>query len=118
MDLLKHSMKLLKIQNLKIIEIQPEDENIQTSIFSTLMTEALGALTNSENSLKIIQDDLGRASILGTPIFTLSDDRMRIKGNVYVLFPEIYKTLSSTSFTGKTMKNEKDFLLMKIIIGD
>ena len=37
------------------------------------MTETLGALMNSKNSLKL-QDESGRASILGVPINTLGGD--------------------------------------------
>ena len=46
------------------------------------MMETLGALINSKNSKKMIQDDSGRPSILGTPICTLvctlGGDRVRI----------------------------------------
>ena len=43
------------------------------------MAETLGALMNSNNSLKIIQDGLGTASILGVPINTLGGDRMKVE---------------------------------------
>ena len=67
-------------QEIVPVEIESEDENIQTSLrpfqivkkISTLMTETLGALMNSKISLKLIQDDLGRASILGIHIYTKS----------------------------------------------
>ena len=82
------------------------------------MTESLGALMDSKNSLKLIQDDLGRASILGIPIHTLGGDRLQINGNVYDLPPEIYKALSSTSYSGKTLKEESDILMMNNTIRD
>ena len=82
------------------------------------MTETLGALMNRKNSLKLKQDDSGRASILRTPINTLGDDRIQIKDNIYDLTPEIYKALSCTGYTGKTMKKKKDILMMKNIVRD
>ena len=38
------------------------------------MTETLGALLNRKNSLGLLQDDSGKASILGAAIITLSGD--------------------------------------------
>ena len=37
---------------------------------------------------------------------------MRIRDNDYEITSEIYKALSYTGFTGKTMKNENDVLRM------
>ena len=82
------------------------------------MTETLGALMNSKNSLKLIPDDSGRASILGVPINTLGGDRAQINDNVYDLTPEIYKDSSYTGYTGNTMKNENDILMTTNIIRD
>ena len=36
--------------------------------------------------------------------------------NIYELIPELYKTLSSTSYSGKTMKDASDILLRYNII--
>ena len=113
-------------QEIVPVEIESEDENIQTSIrtlpnsskFSTNMMETLGAVMSSKNFLKLIQDKSGKASILGVPINTLGGDRIRIKDIIYDLTPEIYKALSSTSYTGITMKNENDILMMNNIIRD
>ena len=55
---------------------------------------------------------MGRASILGIPINTLSGDTIRINNDFYTLSPETYNALSSTSYTGKSMKNENDILMM------
>ena len=71
------------------------------------MTETLRALTNSKKSLKLIPDDSGRASILGVPINMLGGDRIQLKDKVYDITPEIYKALSYTGYTGKTMKKRK-----------
>ena len=43
---------------------------------------------------------------------------MRICDIDYELTPEIYKALSYTGYTGKTMKNENDILKMNNIIND
>ena len=53
------------------------------------MIETLGALMNSKNSLKLIKDNSGRASILGTFIKTLGRDRKQLNDIVYDLTPEI-----------------------------
>ena len=108
------------------VEIESEEENNEINPralpnrnkFSTPMTETLGALMNSKNSLKLIPDDSGRATVLGVPINTLGGDRIQIKDNVYDLTPEIYKALSSTGHTGITLKNENDILMMNNIIRD
>ena len=112
-------------QEIVPIEIESEDENIQTnlrvlpnsSMFSDQMTKTLGRLMSSLNSLKIIASPSG-PTILGVPINTLGGDRIQIKDNIYDLTPEIYKTLSDTGYTGKTMKNESDILMMDNIIND
>ena len=56
----------------------------------------MGALRTSRNSLKLTQDDSGRASVLGTPIYTLGGDRIKTNDNVFELTPEINKALPST----------------------
>ena len=43
---------------------------------------------------------------------------MRIRDNDYDLTPEIFKALSYTGFTGKTMKNEIDTLMLNKITND
>ena len=73
---------------------------------------------NSRNTLKLIQADSGRASTLRIPIHTLGGDRIRKIDNIYDLTPEIYETLSSTSYTGKAMKNENDASMMNKIKKD
>ena len=105
------------------VEIESEDENIQTnlralpnsSMFSDQMSKTLGRLMSSLNSLKI-KPSLSGATNLGNPINTLGGDRIQIKDNIYDLTPEIYKDLSDTGYTGKNMKNENDILMMYNII--
>ena len=89
-----------------------------SSKFNNSMKQMIGSLMNSRNSLKISQDDLGRANILGIPIQISEGDTIKINENVYELTPEIYKALTYTSYTGNTMKNENDILMMYNIIRD
>ena len=86
-------------------------------MFSGKMTKTLGRLMSSADSLKIKSAPSG-ATIPGVPINTLGGDRTQIKDNIYDLTPEIYKALSYTGYTGKTMENENDILMINIIIRD
>ena len=105
-------------QEIVPVEIESEDENIQTylrslpnsSMFSDLMSKTLGRLMSSLNSLKIKPSPSG-ATILGVPIYTLGGDKLKIRDTVYELTPEIYKALSDTGYTGKNMKNENDKMI-------
>ena len=72
---------------------------------------------SSSNSLKI-KSGLFGATILGVPIYTLGEDKLRIRDKIYDLTPEIYKALSYTGYTGNTMKNENDILMLNNIIND
>ena len=86
-----------------------------SSKFSNSMRQMIGSLMNSRNSLKITQDESGRANILGVPI-QISGDIIKINENVYELTPEIYKALTYTTYTGNTKKDENDTLMMYNII--
>ena len=89
-----------------------------SSQFSDSMRQMLGSLMNSKNSLKITQVESGKANILGVPIQISGADTIKIDENIYELTPEIYKALSDTGYTGKTMKSENDILMMYNIIRD
>ena len=89
-----------------------------SSKFSNSMRQMIGSLMNSRNSLKITQDESGKANFLGIPIQISESDTMKIDENVYQLTPEIYKALTYTSYSGNTMKNENDILMMYNIIRD
>ena len=112
-------------QEIVPFENELEDEDIQTnlralpnsSMFNDQMTKTLGRLMSSANSLKITASHSG-PTINGVSIYTLGGDRIQIKDNIYDLTPEIYKALSDTGYTGKTMKNENDILMMYNIIKD
>ena len=81
------------------------------------MTNTLEKLMSSPNPLRI-KSSPSVASVLGVPIYTLGGDKLRIRDNDYEVTPEIYKALSYTGYTGKTMKIENDILMMKNIIND
>ena len=87
-----------------------------SSKFSNSMREMIGSLMNSRNSLKLTQNESGRAKILGVPIQISEADTKKINENIYDLTPELYKASSSTSYTGKTMKIENDILTMYNIV--
>ena len=89
-----------------------------SSKFSNSMRQMIGSLMNSRNSLKITQDESGRASILGVPFQISEGDTIKINENVYELTPEINKALTYTTYTGNTMKDENDILMMYNIIRD
>ena len=57
----------------KIIKALPNN-----SQFSVSMREMLGSLMNSKNSLKITQDESGKANILGVPIQISGADTIKI----------------------------------------
>ena len=67
------------------------------------MTKTFGRLKSSADSLRLKSYPSG-ASILGVPIYTLGGDQLRIRNNDYELTPEIYKALSYTGYTGRSMK--------------
>ena len=53
-----------------------------SSKFSNSMRQMIGSLMNSRNSLKITQDESGRANILGVPIQMSEGDIIKINENV------------------------------------
>ena len=89
-----------------------------SSLFSKSMQQMLGSLMSSRNSLKMVQDESKRASILGVPIQISGPDTIKINENIYELTPEIYQALSNPLFTGETMKNDNDFLMLHNILKD
>ena len=116
--------------NQEILPVEMESDNSEgdntntkikalpnSSIFSGLWTITLGKLMSSLNSLKIKSSPSG-ATILGVPIYTLGGDKLRIRDNDYEITPEIYKALSSTGYTGNSMKKESDILMMSNIFNE
>ena len=89
-----------------------------SSKFSNAMRQMIGSIMSSRNSLKITQDELGRANILNVPIQISEGDTIKINETVYELTPEIYKALSNTTYNGSTMKDENDILMRYNIIRD
>ena len=62
--------------------------------------------------------NLGRANILDTPIQVSEGDTIKINGNIYDLTSEVYKALLNPLYTGNTMKNDDDFLMLYNILKD
>ena len=113
-DSTKEIREVIKETNFKVdIKTLPN-----SSKFSNYMRQMLGSLMNSRNSLKITQDESGRANLLGVPIQISEGDTIKINENVYELTPEIYKALTYTLYTGNTMRGENDILMMYNIIRD
>ena len=118
----KSNFEIENNQKIVPIEIESEDETFQTnlralpnsSIFSELMTKTLRRLMSSCNSLKVKSFPCG-ATIPGVPIYTLGGDKLRIRDDEYEL-TEVYKALSYTGYTGKSMKNENENHLLMLNI--
>ena len=72
---------------------------------------------SSSNSLKTKSPPSG-ATILGVPIYSLDGDQLRKRDNDYELTPENYKASSYTGYTGRSMKNDNDVLMMNNIRND
>ena len=62
--------------------------------------------------MKITQEKTVVAIFLGVPIQISGADWIKINDNVYDLTPELYRASSSTSYNGKTMKDDTDILMM------
>ena len=110
----KEKGEIIKETNSKV-DIKALPKN---SKFSNSMRQMISSLMNSRNSLKITQDESGKANILGVPIQISEGDTIKTNENVYELTPEIYKALTYTTYTGNTMKDENDILMMNNIIRD
>ena len=67
---------------------------------------------NSKISLKNTQYESGRAIILGVPIEVSEADTKKINEKIYEITPEVFKALSNLLYTGNTMKNDDDFLML------
>ena len=80
---------------------------------SALMRKTLWSLMKSHNSSRIEQDKSSKATIFGLPLSTPSGDKLKINDNEYDSTPEIHKALSSTGYTGRSMKKVRDILMMK-----
>ena len=72
----------------------------------------------SNSSSLEIKSSPSRATIFGIPRYTLGGGILRIRDIDYELTPENYKALSYPGYTGKSMKNETDILMMNINIKD
>ena len=82
------------------------------------MKGKLSSLTRASTSLRLKQDDLANLSILGTPLQILGGKKIKINDDVYDLSPETHKALSSTSYTGKFMRDEENLRTLYNILKD
>ena len=110
------------------VEIETDDRNKHIENFiralpkssknTQMKREKLRSLMRSKNSLRIEQDDSGRATILGIPIQVVGINSLKLRDFIHNLTHEVHKALSSTGFSGKSMKKDSDFLLMNNIEND
>ena len=75
---------------------------------STLLKGILESLENTNTSLKLNKNEDGDYKILNTIIKPIDHDKILVKGNIYEFTTEIHKTLSRTSYTGKSMRDIND----------
>ena len=85
---------------------------------SILSQDTFKSLTKTPNSLKFDQDKEVFLSFLGTPKKSLGGDKLQVFDNIYEFNTEIHKALSRSSYTGKSMKNEKDQRTLYIFLVD
>ena len=78
------------------------------------MRETLGSLMKSHKYQRIEQDDAGKASILGVPMYTLCGDTLGINDINYELTPEIHKALPSTGYTRRSKKKDSYIFLCNL----
>ena len=97
--------------------IKQTNSKIDLKALPKSMREMVGSLMSSKNSLKITQHEFNRASILGVPI-QISGNAIKINENIYELTPEVYRALSNPLYTGNTMKNDDDLLMLYNILKD
>ena len=110
----------------KISEVIKDSNSVANNIralpnssnFSKSIQEMLRSLMRSHKSLKIIQDESGRATILGVPFQISGVDTIKINETIYELTPEVHKALSNPLYTGNTMNNDDEFLMLYIILKD
>ena len=57
-------------------------------------------------------------SILGVPVRSLGGGEIQVNDNIYDITPEIHKSLSLTTYTGRSMKNENDQRTLKKFLVD
>ena len=83
------------------------------------MLNTISTLMSNKTSLKVDQDErTGGASMNGVPVLILGGNSWKIGINVDEITPEIHKALSSTLYTGETMKKENDILMLNYILRD
>ena len=92
----------------KVSNIIKESNSENEIIPSTLLKDTFESLKNTNTSLKLNKNEDGDYKILDTIIKPIGHDKILVNGNIYEFTPEIYKALSKTSYTGKSMKDIDD----------
>ena len=92
---------------------------INKSNSSALLKDTFKFLSEESNALKLVKDEDDNLTILGIPIKSLGGDKVLINNNrVHDLSTEMHKALSSSSYTGKSMKNKEDQLKLYNFLTD
>ena len=81
---------------------------------STQLTKTLAGLMQSSISLRMKSIPSGATNI-GVRVRIFGDDNRKIGDFVYDLTAEVHRALSSTGYTGKTIKRDSDISRMKNI---
>ena len=92
----------------KVDDIIKESNTVKEIVPSTLLKDTFESLENTNTSLKLNKNEDGDYKFLDTIIKPIGYDRILVNGNIYEFTREIYKALSKTSYTGKSMKNIDD----------
>ena len=90
--------------NKSIKEIMDEKEIIP----SDQLKDTIESLKNTNTSLKLNQNEDGNYKILDTIIKPIGNNKILVNGNTYNFSPEMYKALSRSSYTGKSMEDQND----------
>ena len=82
---------------------------INESNSSALLQDTFKSLREESNALKLVKDEAGNLSVLGTDIKSLGGNKLLVGNNkVYDLSTEMHKALSNSTYTGKSMKDKED----------
>ena len=99
--------EIMKESNSEINKVIVNDK-IKNCPLSFRLQETLKSFAKESYSLELNQDKEVKMSNLGVPVISLGGDKLQVNDNIYELTPQKHKALSLTSYTGKSMKNEKD----------
>ena len=103
---------------MKTISFNLNKKNLpNVSNFTEQVSKTLGSLKTNSNSLSIKSTSTG-ATNSGVPLYTIGKFAIKINDSVYDLTPEIHKTLPTTVYDGRSMKEQSGFLFLNNDIED